>query len=112
MDIWVAIDPDNASRMVSALEQFGFRTPNLKPDLFLEPKQIIRMGVPPMRLEILTTISGVDFEECHRARNTVAVEDFEIDYISLEHLKRNKAASGRLKDLDDLQHLDRADFKR
>ncbi len=58
------------------------------------------MGIAPVRLEILTTLSGVDFRECHDARVTDV-----IDGIDLEHLKRNKKASGRLKDLDDLEHL-------
>ena len=65
-------------------------------ELFLDPKGIIRMGVPPLRLEILAHISGVDFETCYRDRVVGKVDGVDVDLISLEHLKQNKAASGRL----------------
>ena len=61
MDVWVKINPDNAIKVVRALKEFGFAVPELSPELFLKEDQIVRMGVPPLRLEILTTISGVDF---------------------------------------------------
>ena len=59
MDLWVPIDQANAERLVSALQAFGFDVPDLKPSLFLKAGQVIRMGIPPMRIEIGTTISGV-----------------------------------------------------
>jgi hypothetical protein len=70
-----------------------------------EPDQIIRMGVPPLRLEILTSISGVDFEECYARRELADVEGILVPVIRLEDLKRNKRASGRFKDLADLEEL-------
>jgi hypothetical protein len=63
------------------------------------------MGVPPLRIEILTSISGVAFEECYRDRIAARIDDMEVPLISLEHLKTNKRASGRLKDLADLEQL-------
>lgn len=63
MDIWIAIDPENAELMVLALNEFGFDTPQLSKNLFLKKNSIVRMGNAPMRIEILTTISGVNFEE-------------------------------------------------
>ena len=68
MDVWVAIHPDNAERLVSVLQAFGFSVPELSKELFLEEEKIIRMGVPPMRIEILTSISGVTFKECYADR--------------------------------------------
>lgn len=59
MDIWIAMQPDNARRLVTALKQFGFDLPGLSQDLFLKEDQIIRMGIPPIRIEIATTISAV-----------------------------------------------------
>ncbi len=59
MDIWIAIDLKNAERMVKVLQEFGFNLPELNPQLFLKENAIIRMGIPPMRLEITTGISGV-----------------------------------------------------
>jgi predicted nucleotidyltransferase len=63
------------------------------------------MGHPPIRVELLTTISGVEFEECYADRKLVDIDGVEVSIISLEDLKRNKTASGRHKDLDDLDHL-------
>lgn len=105
LDVWVAIDPKNAQKIVAALQQFGFQTSDLTDELFLQEKSIVRMGVPPMRIEILTTISGVDFEECFQARIETILDGVEVNLISLSHLKQNKKASGRYKDLDDLEHL-------
>ena len=65
----------------------------------------MRMGVPPMRIEILTSISGVNFEECYSERIIDTLDGVEVVLITLEHLKKNKRASGRFKDLDDLEHL-------
>ena len=105
MDVWVAVHPENAGRLVAALKEFGFDVPELSPQLFLSGNQVIRMGVPPMRIEVLTTISGVSFEVCYASRIMDVIDDVEVHLISLEHLRRNKQASGRYKDLDDLEHL-------
>lgn len=78
----------------------------MTPDLFTVPAQVIRMGVPPLRLKILTSVSGVDFEEFYTRRQVFEMEDLSVPVISLEDLKRNKRASGRLKDLADLEALD------
>ncbi len=105
MDIWIAVHPDNAGRVVVALKEFGFDLPGLSPDLFLKPWQIIRLGVPPVRIEIATTISGVDFTECYAQRVQDILDAVPVSLINLEDLKRNKKASGRYPDLADLEHL-------
>lgn len=105
MDIWIAIDPKTAGQMISVLKEFGFDTPELSEELFLKKDSVIRMGVPPMRLEILTTISGVSFEECFEERIVDDINGVEVNIISLKQLKKNKRASGRYKDLDDLENL-------
>jgi hypothetical protein len=63
------------------------------------------MGIPPMRIEILNSISGVDFEECFQNKITENIDGIQVNIISLEHLKTNKKASGRYKDLDDFENL-------
>ena len=105
MDIWIALHPDNAERVVNALREFGFNLPELKPELFLKENTIIRMGVPPMRLEISTGISGVEFEDCFASRIVDTLDGMQVNIIDLEHLKINKKAAGRLKDLADLENL-------
>jgi len=105
MDIWIASHPRNAEKMVEVLREFGFAVAGLSAELFLKENNIIRMGVPPFRLEVLTTISGVTFVECFQERVTATLDGIEVNLISLKHLKANKKASGRLKDLTDLEYL-------
>jgi len=105
MDIWIAISPPNAASVTAALKAFGFDVPDLNPDLFLEKNKIVRMGFPPVRIEILTTIDGVTFEECYADRVIDRIDGISVALISLKHLKRNKKASGRYKDLNDLENL-------
>ncbi len=105
MDVWIAIHPDNARRIVNALKEFGFDLPELEETIFLQEGKVIRMGVPPMRLEILTSISGVAFDECFDERIVDLLDGIPVNLISLERLKQNKKASGRYKDLNDLEHL-------
>ncbi|MFA5874968.1 MAG: hypothetical protein WC832_13495 [Anaerolineales bacterium] len=105
MDIWIAVHPENAERVVNALREFGFDLPELTPDLFLQENKIVRMGNPPMRLEITTGISGVKFDECYASRVVDLLDGVEVNIIDLPHLKVNKKAAGRLKDLADLENL-------
>ncbi len=105
MDVWVAMHPTNADRLVKALIAFGFSPSTVSADVFLRERAIVRMGVPPMRIELLTTISGVEFEQCYARRIAAALDDVEVSIISLADLKANKQAAGRLKDLSDLENL-------
>ncbi len=105
MDIWIAIQRENAEKMVHVLREFGFESDQLTVDLFMKQNQIVRLGNPPFRIEIMTTISGVSFEDCYPTRITDVIDGVEVQVINLEHLKLNKRASGRYKDLEDLQHL-------
>jgi hypothetical protein len=105
MDVWVAIHPQNADKLVAVLREFGFDVPELSAELFLKEHQVIRMGVPPLRIEIVTTISGVSFQECYPERVEALLDGVQVHLISLRHLKINKRASGRHKDLNDLENL-------
>src|SRR5271165_119039 len=80
-------------------------SPKPKPPHSLEAGTVIRMGVPPVRLEILTTISGVEFAACYARRRQAELDGVPIQLIQLDDLKRNKKASGRLKDRLDLEQL-------
>lgn len=105
IDVWIARNENNAEKTVGALREFGFDVPGLSAELFLQAGNIVRMGVPPFRIEILTSLSGVEFEDCFKQCVVDTFDGVEIPVISLEHLKINKKASGRLKDLVDLEHL-------
>ena len=105
MDIWIAMHPANAERMAAVLKEFGFDLPELSAELFLTEWQIIRLGVPPIRIEIATMISGVNFDECYAERVVDMLDGVKVHMISLKHLKTNKKASGRHQDLSDLENL-------
>ena len=105
MDIWIAMNPSNSERIVTVLKEFGFDLPELSPELFLKEWQIIRLGVPPVRIELATTVSGVNFNECYAERVVDILDGVKVNLISLRHLKINKKASGRHQDLADLENL-------
>ena len=105
MDIWIALQPANAERIVAVLKEFGFDLPELSPQLFLKEWQIIRLGVPPVRIELATMVSGVNFNECYAERIADMLDGVKVNLISLRHLKINKKASGRHQDLADLENL-------
>jgi predicted nucleotidyltransferase len=103
LDIWISIDPENAGRVAQVLRDFGFA--QAEAATFLKPRKVIRMGVPPLRLEILTSISGVEFAECYARRRKAELDGIAVSLIDLEDLKRNKRATGRLRDRLDLEQL-------
>jgi predicted nucleotidyltransferase len=106
MDVWVAISSENAGRIVAALEAFGCNGGSITPGLFLAEDRVVAVGFPPLRLDIITTIAGVNFAECYPRRVRDVIEGVEVSIIGLDDLKKNKAASGRPKDLVDLDELE------
>jgi len=90
---------------VKALEQFGFGSLGLKAEDFLVPDQVIQLGYPPNRIDLLTTALGVEFGTCYASRVEVEVDGVIVNFIDLENLKKNKKAVGRLQDLADLENL-------
>ena len=105
IDIWIAMNQENAGKITRVLKEFGFDIPDLTPELFLQKDRMVRLGLPPMRIEVLVEISGVQFKECYEERVDDVIDGIPVKLISLRHLKINKKASGRYKDLDDLEHL-------
>jgi hypothetical protein len=105
LDIWVRQSPDNADRLVKALRDFGFSGADVRRERILEQDAMLRMGFPPVRIEVLTAISGVEFGDCYPRRVQAMLDGVPVDLISLADIKRNKAASGRLKDRNDLENL-------
>lgn len=105
IDIWLARDEANAQRVVDALHDFGFASLGLEPADFLAADQIIQLGYPPARIDLLTTLAGVDFETCYAARVEVILDGVPVAFIDLDNLKKNKRTAGRRQDLADLEHL-------
>ena len=105
MDIWIEMSESNSKKVASAFRDFGMPDEAISEELFLETNKVIRIGVPPVRLEVITSASGVDFNECYSNREVVEIEGIPINLISLQDLKKNKRAAGRHKDLEDMEHL-------
>ncbi|MCP4344633.1 MAG: hypothetical protein GY795_03780 [Desulfobacterales bacterium] len=82
MDIWIAVSPENADKMINLLKEFGFDVPGLTADLFMKKRQVVRMGVPPIRIEVLTDISGVSFDECYKNKVTGFIDGIRVNIIS------------------------------
>jgi hypothetical protein len=106
IDVWLEATPENARCIVAALEAFGFGSLGVTESDFLIPDRIIQMGLPPNRIDLLTSLTGVDFESCYPARVRVDIDGLPVDFIDLENLKRNKRAVGRNQDLADLEALE------
>jgi predicted nucleotidyltransferase len=106
IDLWIEMSQDNAAHLIQALQDFGFGSLGLKPADFLVPDQIIQLGYPPSRVDLLTTLPGVDFENCYLSRVKVDLDGIGVNFIDLENLKKNKKASGRHQDLADLENLE------
>jgi predicted nucleotidyltransferase len=106
LDIWIEISPENAERVVKAIESFGFGSLGLKAEDFLEAGTIAQIGYPPIRIDLLNKPSGVEFAECYENRQEFEVDGVRVPLISLEDLRKNKRASGRSQDLADLERLE------
>jgi hypothetical protein len=104
LNVWVDRDARNAARVSVALREFGFLQASA--GLFTEPKNIVRMGNSPLRIEVLTSISGVEFSTCYDKRVVAELDGVPVTVIAADDLRANKRASGRLKDLADLEQLE------
>jgi len=95
MDIWIAVSVSNAKKAATVLREFGMPGESITDELFLEEDRVVRMGVPPVRIEVITGASGVQFSECYSRREVFEIDGIPVNFISLEDLKMNKKASGR-----------------
>lgn len=107
LDVWVRPTPENALRVRQALSRFGAPLGELTIDDLSSAGTIFQMGVAPNRIDILTSIEAVDFEEAKAASSTIAYGDVQVPVLSVEHLLRNKRAVGRPQDLVDVARLER-----
>lgn len=106
IDIWIELDDENANRVMKALSDFGFAEVGIERNDFLIPDHIIQLGYPPQRIDLITTLEGVAFQSCFDERAEAQVGKTTVNFISCEHLKQNKLATGRPQDIADVDHLD------
>ena len=106
LDFWIGASPSNAVRVLRALADFGFGAVAITEQDLSRPDSIVQLGFPPNRIDLLTSIDGVSFDECFSRRLPVQVDGLVLNFISLEDLKANKRATGRTKDRADLEELE------
>jgi hypothetical protein len=105
IDLWVRPTADNAARLWRALERFGAPRSRVSPESFTQPDVVYQIGVPPNRIDFLTTIDGVAFDDAWTEKVPCVVSGIAFNMISLRHLVANKQATGRLQDLADVARL-------
>lgn len=107
LDIFVARDRKNATLLLDALKDFGFGESGMVRDSLMQPNQVIQLGRSPFRIDLLTSIDGIEFEEAWPNRFEGHYGEQSVHFIGREDLIRNKKASGRVRDLADLDDLSR-----
>ena len=106
-DIDILINPSsqNVQRILSALADFGFGSLNLKPDDFQKPEQVVQLGHPPIRIYLITSITGVTWEEADKGKEEGLYGNIPVRFLGKEQYIANKRTTGRKKDLADLEAL-------
>jgi hypothetical protein len=106
LDVWVDAKPENAARVLRALAAFGAPLQDLTADDLSREGITYQIGLPPLRIDILTTLTGITFSEAwpHRVRGNLG--DVEVDFIGRADFIKNKRATGRHKDLGDIEGLE------
>ena len=105
LDIWINPTSENANKVVKCVNEFGFGSFNLTSQDFIKVENVIQFGYPPLRIDILTSIDGVNFTDCILNKKDVEIDGMNVYFIGLTDLLKNKKESGRPRDLDDIDNL-------
>jgi hypothetical protein len=105
IDIFVQPSPENAQKILSALADFGFGSLNLSIEDFYNPDSVVQLGVPPVRIDIITSITGVTWEEANKGKSRGLYGNVPVNFLGREQFITNKRATGRKKDLADIEAL-------
>lgn len=112
LDLWVWMDKTNAEQLIESFKSFGFESLGLKVEDFLDPENIIQLGYPPNRIDLLTDVKALDFQESYQNRKEVEYEGIKFDFLNLDDLIKTKKATGRLQDLADAEQLKKIQNKK
>lgn len=107
IDFWIAADGENVDRLVEVLVKFGFERSTVTDPLFTDERTVLRIGMPPNRIEVLTKIAAVEFRECYARRQTMEIEGLPVPVIAYDDLKLNKLSTGREGDKIDVERLEK-----
>lgn len=105
LDIWLHSTQENAKKILNCLKEFGFGSFQLSENDFLKENNVIQLGNPPLRIDLLTNIDGVTFNECFSNRKEIEIDGISVSFIGYNDLIKNKLKTGRAKDLDDIENL-------
>lgn len=105
IDIWIQPSLENAKKIIHVLNKFGFTGISVSIEELIQPEKIIQLGLPPQRIDILTSIDGVNFNDAWERRIVDSFGDIPVFIISLKDLIKNKSSSGRIKDLQDIEWI-------
>lgn len=106
LDVWVDATPENAPRVMQALKDFGAPTTEISAADFSQPGVVFQIGLAPARIDVLTKLSGLTFDEAWPARHRAPFGPLDVDFIGRADFIKNKRATGRAKDLGDIEGLD------
>lgn len=112
LDIWIDISEANAQKMIGVINEFGLGSLGLNAADFLQKGIITQIGYPPLRIDILNEIDGIEFNEAYPNKLIIDIDGLPISYISLDDLIKNKQVSGRQRDLSDITELNKLKKKK
>lgn len=105
IDFWIKPEKENVARLVKSLIEFGYNPLDIEKEDFIKENLVFQLGHPPNRIDIMTSVTGLVFDECWKERKELEMEDEKLNFISLHHLKINKKQTGRSIDKNDLENL-------
>jgi hypothetical protein len=105
LDVWVDAEPDNAQRVMRGLASFGAPLSDVTVDDFSRPGVVLQIGVPPGRIDVLTELTGLQFADAWHSREPGRFASLTVDFLGRHDFIRNKRATGRSKDLGDIEGL-------
>ncbi|MDR2595817.1 MAG: nucleotidyltransferase [Treponema sp.] len=111
IDLWIMPDPDNAVLVLQALEDFSAPTDNLSQNDLQKEDIIFQIGTAPRRIDILTSVDGLNFEEAFANSQTIKIDEIPVQVLSIADLIKNKRATGRTKDLADAEALEERQYE-
>jgi hypothetical protein len=105
LDIWINITTENAKRVLRCVEDFGFSSYTLSISNFTKQGNIIQLGYPPVRIDIINQVDGVNFAECFKNKKVLKANDIMLYFIGYDDLLKNKKTTSRPRDIDDIENL-------
>ena len=105
IDIWINLSDQNADKLLRVIEEFGFASLGFEKIDFLKQGYISQIGQPPLRIDILNSIDGVNFAEAEKNKQVIDLDGLPVAYVGFQDFIKNKEATGRLKDRSDVEEI-------